>query len=64
MIRQKGGQAGKGRQVSQDREGCGSLSRQVMQAAQGRAGRQDREAWFSGRTGRQASLAWQGCLTR
>ena len=48
MIRQKGGQAGKGRQVTQDREGCGSLSRQVMQAAHGRAGRQVRQDWQAG----------------
>ena len=60
MISQKGGQAGKGRHVSQDREGCGSLSRLVMQATQGRAGRQDREVWYSGSTGRQARPSMAG----
>ena len=48
MIWQKGGQVGKGRQVSQDRELCGSLSMHVMQEAQGRTERLDIQAGLAG----------------
>ena len=64
MIRQKAGQAGKGRQAVRTGKGAafcpGRSCRQLMAGQAGRTESPDIQAGLAGRPG----LEWQGCLSR